>query len=113
MELSHRVEENIYLILMRGNLVEGEASDILTYAKSAFEDDEIKGMVMNFQEIVRFDSSGIGVIVSVFKRLQQLQKKLVLCQLNQKLTEQLTRIRLNKLISIYSTESEALASFRS
>ncbi|MBF0288757.1 MAG: STAS domain-containing protein [SAR324 cluster bacterium] len=60
-----------------------------------------------------FDSSGIGAIVTIFKKLQQSQKKLVLCELSQKLTGQLTRIRLDKLLSIYSTKAEILASFQS
>jgi anti-anti-sigma factor len=66
-------------------------------------------MVINFEKVNFIDSSGIGLIVSIFKTMQQKEGKLALTNLSQKNMEIFSITRLNKILDIFPTEQEAIA----
>jgi anti-anti-sigma factor len=82
-----------------------EAKD---YLRPLLDNQSIKGLLINFGQVNFIDSSGIGLIVSIFKTLQQREAKFGLANLSKKNEEIFTITRLNKILDIYPSEAEGL-----
>lgn len=112
MEISHQIDNNICIISLAGRIVEGEAGMFQDYVTLLFADNKIEGMVIDFEEVPRIDSTGVGITVSIFKMLEKKEIKLVCCQMNNEVAELFYLIRLDKVIGIYPTLQEALSIFQ-
>jgi len=68
-----------------------------------------QNLVINMEEVTYMDSSGIGTLVEVFRRVNGYQGKLALCGLNERVHSVFEITKLDKFFKIYDTETEALA----
>lgn len=109
MIFSNRIENNICVISVEGNIALDGVNEAKTYLKPHMENQDIRGILINFEKVNFIDSSGIGLIVSVFKAMQQREGKFGLSNLSKKNEEIFTITRLNKILDIYSSESDALS----
>jgi len=113
MIFSHRVEDNICLVSIEGNIALDGVNEAKAFLKPHIEDPAIKGIVINFEKVNFIDSSGIGLIVSIFKTMQQKEGKFAITNLSQKNEEIFSITRLNKILDIFPTEGEAISSLAS
>lgn len=58
------------------------------------------------------DSSGIGALLSCFKKVNALGGQLKLCSLTDQVRSILDLVKVNKLLDIFDTREEALQSFK-
>ena len=70
-------------------------------------------VLLNFGEVKNLSSYMLAGIVSLHKKLHDLGGKVALCGLNPELLKVFELTKLNKLLSIYDDEREALANTRS
>ncbi len=106
----HRIENNVGIVSI-GN--DSTAKEVNIIVEPLLRDASLKGLVLNLAEMTWINSSIVGVIVDAFLELKKHQKKLLLCQLSQKVHNTFTLIRLDATIGICETEQEALASLQS
>lgn len=66
-------------------------------------------LVINLQEVSYIDSSGIGTLVEVFRRVNGYRGELRLCGLNERVYSVFEITKLNHFFKIYPSEAEALA----
>ena len=66
-------------------------------------------LVINLTEVSYMDSSGIGTLVEVFRRVNAYKGKLALCGLNERVHSVFEITKLDKFFRIFATEQEALA----
>ncbi len=66
-------------------------------------------LVINFESVIYLDSSGIGTLVEVFRRVNAFGGKLVLCGLNERVLSVFEITKLDKFFRICETEAEALS----
>ena len=66
-------------------------------------------LVINLEAVRYLDSSGIGTLVEVFRRVNAYGGKLVLCGLNDRVLSVFEITKLDKFFKICKTETEALA----
>ena len=109
MIFSHRVDNGICIIAIEGNIALDGVNEAKEFLKPHVESDEIKGIVINFEKVNFIDSSGIGLIVSVFKTMQERSGSFAITNLSKKNEEIFTITRLNKRLNIYPTEEEAIS----
>ena len=112
MEFSHRVA-NICVVSITGNIALDGVNEAKDYLKPLLEDPDLKGLLINFDQVNFIDSSGIGLIVSLFKTLQQREAKFGLSDLSKKNEEIFNITRLNKILDIYPSEAEGITSMSS
>ncbi|MBF0286470.1 MAG: STAS domain-containing protein [SAR324 cluster bacterium] len=112
MELSHHITNNICLISITGDITKDESPSIQEDLLHLVEQKNYRGNIINLENVSSIDSSGIGVIVSIFRACQTKDTRLCLCQLNKKVTNVFELIELDKIIPMYPTEEKALASFK-
>jgi len=66
-------------------------------------------LVVDLAEVTYIDSSGIGTLVEVFRRVNGYQGKLVLCGLNERVRGVFEITKLDRFFKICNTQAEALA----
>ena len=112
MIFSHRIEDNVCVISIEGNIALDGVNEAKAYLKPHIENPEIKGMLINFEKVNFIDSSGIGLIVSIFKTMQEKEAGFALTNLSKKNEEIFTITRLNKILDIYPSESDGLSALK-
>jgi len=70
---------------------------------------EPERLVVNLQEVSYMDSSGIGTLVEVFRRVNGYGGKLALFGLNDRVLSVFEITKLDKFFKIYDSEKEALS----
>jgi anti-anti-sigma factor len=65
-----------------------------------------KSVVVNMENIDAIDSSGIGVIISTYKKMQKRDGSFGLLNVNQNIMALLTLSTIDKFLEIYSSEME-------
>ena len=112
MIFSHRVDDGICVISIEGNIALDGVNEAKTFLKPHIENPEVKAIVINFEKVNFIDSSGIGLIVSIFKTMQEKSGQFAITNLSAKNEEIFSITRLNKILSIYPGESEALTAIK-
>ncbi|MBF0278019.1 MAG: STAS domain-containing protein [SAR324 cluster bacterium] len=106
-----RLENNICLINLEGEVNQKSIEQIIAIADEMRKEIELRGVIINFKEMNYIDSIGIGMLMQLFKDFQSWQVKLAFCHLSDSLCEYFSMSFIDTVISIHSTEEEALASF--
>jgi anti-anti-sigma factor len=112
MIFSHRIENDACIVAIEGNIALDGVNEAKAFLRPHLENPAVHNLVINFDKVNFIDSSGIGLIVSIFKTMQQKEGKLALTNLSQKNLEIFTITRLNKILEIFPTEQDALAKVR-
>ncbi|MBF0288917.1 MAG: STAS domain-containing protein [SAR324 cluster bacterium] len=108
MKLSHRIEKNVCVVAVIGNFALSNNDEISLYLEPLIENPNIKILLIDFEHVEVIDSKGAGLLASVFKKLSNIQKELVLCELNINCHSVLKTISLDQIIEIHQTQKEAL-----
>ncbi len=109
MSITHRIENNICIVYLTGNIVEEVTSEIKTTIENLAQDRDVHGLVINLKQVDFLSVSGVGVIWAITNTFKAIKKQLVLCQLDWEIIKLLTYVRLDKAIPFYFSEEEALA----
>jgi anti-sigma B factor antagonist len=70
---------------------------------------QVKKLVVDLEAVTFMDSSGVGAMVAAQRRAHQYNGVVVLCGASKGVSLTLQMLRLDKLFSIYGTQSEAVA----
>ena len=112
MIFSHRIDNDTCIVAIEGNIALDGVNEAKAFLRPHLENPQVRTMVINFEKVNFIDSSGIGLIVSIFKTMQQKEGKLALTNLSPKNLEIFSITRLNKIFDIFPTEQEALTKVR-
>ncbi len=111
MKLSCRTINNVCIIPLPEKLINGEAKELDFYADEMLDNFHCDAILLDMKSTHILDSSGISVIVALFKKTENMQIGFALCHLNERLLEKFQTTRLDKLLDIYETEQEAIEKF--
>lgn len=109
MNISHRTEEGVCIVALKGNFALEEASAVKNYLKPLIQDEKTRRLIINLTEVDFIDSSGMGVIVTTFKGLRDRKAQLKLCGLNKGAQEVFEMTKLDEIVDIHETEEDALS----
>lgn len=107
---THRIQDGVCVVSIEGNIALDGVNEAKAYLRPHLESPDVKGLVINFEKVNFIDSSGIGLIVSIFKTMQQKEGQFALTNLSKKNEEIFSITRLNKILDIYGSEQEAMQS---
>ena len=110
LEVTKETVKNVVVLRLKGQL------DAITAGHMKPTVDELMAaktpyVVFSLADVSLIDSSGIGVIVSVFKRTRAWDGDTRIAGLTAQPYEVFKLLNLDKALSIYATEAEALNSF--
>ena len=106
----HKDKRGVVVIGVDGQLIVGNRQDLKQKALDALEAGGRK-FVVDFTRTGYIDSSGLGVLVSLSKKIREQGGELRLAGLNEDLQTLFELTKLDTLFSITKTPEEALAAF--
>ena len=109
--INTREKEDITVLDLKGRIVAGEECDALRSKLKGLLATGRKKTIVNFAEVVRIDSTGIGMLVEAVINTVRDDGHLKLFNLPRLIYNILSTHRLLQAFDIYRTEEEALASF--
>ena len=110
MKLKREMINDINVVYMEGSLTVATAQDVFSQIVSLLEDGETK-FLLNLSSVEFIDSTGLGTLVRLSKRVREAKGKLSLAEPQAKILEMFELTRLNKIFSIHNTHEEALRAF--
>lgn len=108
MEILDRIESSVAILSLKGNIVAQTIAEIKPFLEPHVENIELKGLILNCEEVDYIDSAGLGLLASVFRTLQRLEKKLALTNVNTRIMETFTLTNLNNIFIVTVDVSSAL-----
>jgi anti-sigma B factor antagonist len=89
----------------------GEQNILLKQTIRSLVEQNVKKIVLNFEDVTKIDSTGLGELVSGFATVNKAGGELKLLNLNGHVSEIMTITRLMTLFEVFNDEVEAVASF--
>ncbi len=108
MIITSKETEQFTIINIEGNIILEETEAIKTYLEPLIELPDIKGIIINGSKVDYIDSSGLGLIVSIYKTLTNSNKKFALAELSEKTMEIFILTRLNEILIISDSNEDAI-----
>lgn len=107
MKLTNTIQHDTCIVSIFGNLALNETSVVREYVQPLKSQEGFTRVLLNCTGVQIIDSLGIGFLAAFFQDLEESQKRLALCNLNDDCLSVLRSLKLDQIISIYNTEEEA------
>ncbi|MHC4443987.1 MAG: STAS domain-containing protein [Planctomycetota bacterium] len=104
-----RQESSAAVVVLSGD-IDLHHAPVVHEALVAVCDDEPSRLVINLSGVDYMDSSGVGTLVEVFRRVNAYKGELGLCGMNDRVRSIFEITKLDHFFKIYATEEEALGS---
>lgn len=105
-----REPSGVYVIRVEGQLIVGNRQELKTGIQEALDHGE-RRYVIDFSRTGYIDSSGLGALVSISKKVREQGGELRLSGLNEDLRSLFELTKLDTLFAISDTAERAVASF--
>lgn len=112
MEILERKEKDIGIVTINGNIVAQTVGEIKQYMETYIEQLELKGVILDCEYVDFIDSAGLGILASIFKTLQKLEKKFALASVNSRIMETFTLTNLNNIFILTADIPSAIKSIQ-
>lgn len=113
MNLNDQKIENFLILSISGNIVLEDTTKLKEHVEQYIEDSSVEGIIINCDSVKFIDSSGLGLIVSIFKTLKKMDKKFALTALSDRTMEIFTLTKLDNILTIAKDNESALEIFKS
>lgn len=111
MNVEHVQKNNVMVVLPKEKRLDaGVAADFKSKLAELVEQGHVN-MVVNLTEVDLVDSSGLGVLVSVLKKVGD-RGEIKMCNLKEGVRSLFRLTRLDRVFSLYHSETEAVESFK-
>jgi stage II sporulation protein AA (anti-sigma F factor antagonist) len=103
------LKQGVLIVRVEGELDAHNASEFRQKFDAALDEFDAKLVIANFSNVDFIDSSGLGVILGRYRRLSILEGKIFAVCVNPQIIKIFELSGLLKIIDLFSSESEALA----
>lgn len=110
MKYTGKIDKNVLFITFEGDLLgAGDNLELMDFINDAINQG-VKKAIINMEKVKYMNSSGIGVLITMYTKFKNRTGEAVVCNVAEPIMKLLVMTKLDSVIKIYSTESEALAS---
>ena len=110
MEIKERINQDVAILRLEGRLDLNTAKELKKHVKGLLGRNA-KNIALSFAGITFINSSGLASLISIHKDLRLAKGKLAISDVNVYVKEIFEITQLDSIFDIYTTESEAVASF--
>lgn len=96
------------VVMLIGELDHHSAEEVRVKIDDRIERDNIRKVIMNFKDVTFMDSSGIGVVIGRYKKIQNRDGKVCVVEVNKRVDKVFTLSGLYKIIDVYKNVDEAV-----
>lgn len=107
-KLKHEKKEGINLIRIEGEVIFQNSNRIKERAKDIIKENNIEYLIVDLTATSYLDSSGIGVILSLYKFMRDRNGRLLITNPNDKVKRVFEVTKLNQILDIYSDTEKAI-----
>ena len=111
MELTRKRVEETNVVHVNGSLTVATAQEFFSQMVSYLEGGD-SNFLLEMSSVDFVDSTGLGTIVRLAKRVREAKGELRVCDPQPKILELLELTRLDKILPIFKTQEEALEDLR-
>jgi anti-sigma B factor antagonist len=111
MRLTHRKQEGIRILDLRGQLKAGDSESTLRSAISTLARDNVVNIVLNLAEVTKIDSDGLEALVLCHTQIRMRGGALKLAGLNIEHLSLNVLTKLNTVFEVFVDEQDAINSF--
>jgi anti-anti-sigma factor len=102
------LRDHVGLIAPQGNLLGDDDAEELRNAAVDFVEHLGEALVIDLGDVPYMNSSGIGVLVAIHTTYKRRSRRVVLCNINEKLLGIFTITKLAMVFEVYGTRADAL-----
>ncbi len=111
MKIKEKVEQNIAVLSISGNMMGGSDTDELHDKVRSLIDDGITKVVIDLKGVKWMNSSGLGALMACYGSLTKVRGKLKLANVAEKVKSIFMITQIVKFFDTYETVERAVASF--
>ena len=111
MNMTTLEEGKVVIIIPEGDIKIGEGDVALRNAFRAQLEAGKRLFVLDLEGVRYLDSAGLGELVATLKRVKESDGEMRICAVNQRVSDAFHVTQLVRVLDIYKTRSEAIASF--
>lgn len=100
MKIIKTQRNKIYTIKIIGEFTLYDIHDFENEIKPIVNKKDINTIIMDFRELITIDSTGIGQLISLQRKLKEIGKELVLINMNEKVEKLFTLLKLQEVFNI-------------
>jgi len=106
--LQDRLDNGVAVVTVTGDVDVATSGTLRDRLLQVVADENVRGLVVNLAGVSFIDSTGIGVLVGVWRRTKATDGSLALASPSRQAQSVLDATGLTKVLSMYSTEEEAV-----
>lgn len=111
MKIKEKMEGDIAVLLVSGNMMGGPESSALHDKVKSLINDGLKKVVIDIKGVKWMNSSGLGILMACMSSLQEAGGKLKLASVTEKVKSILIITKLIELFETYESAERAVAKF--
>ncbi len=104
----YRVEKKVCVVESGGELTIANAQQFKSLVLELLEDLEYRGLIVNFKNLQRIDSLGLGVIVALLRAAKEKSKPFAITEMSDDHKEMFSSMGLDRRIDIYNSDDDAI-----
>jgi len=112
MKIKESFEKNVAVLTINGNMMGGPETTALHDKVKSLIADNVKNVVIDLKGVKWMNSSGLGVLMSCFGSLSQVDGKLKLASVAEKVNSVLMITKMIQFFETYESADRAVASFQ-
>ena len=111
MEIPHRTDRDVLILLPTGRMTIGEADYALKQAVETAAGSDVRKLLLNLDAVTYMDSAALGELLSSRTTMGEIGGQVRLCCLQPRVRTLLEITGLLETLEVHETEAEALAAF--
>lgn len=108
MYISFEEFDETLIVELSGELDHHSAVEVRNKMDDRLERDNFINLILNFKGVTFMDSSGIGVVIGRFKKLQRKKGRVIITNINENVRRVFDLSGMFKIIGLYKDVNEAL-----
>ncbi|MCU9613764.1 anti-sigma F factor antagonist [Caldibacillus lycopersici] len=108
LNINLEMKQNVLCVRLSGELDHHTADQVRDQVSTTIEKHDIRYLVMNLENLMFMDSSGLGVILGRYKQIKQRNGEMVVCAVSPPVERLFNMSGLFKIIRLEPTEEFAL-----
>lgn len=104
-------KKNIHVLQLDERIIMPNSDTTKKEIKDLLAKEEVEKLVINLHRVDFLDSTGVGVLLSIFKYMQENNGAIVICELQKAVNKIIKITKMDIIIPVYSSVEEAVNSF--
>ena len=111
MRMKERKHGRITILEFQENLKGGDQADEFRERQVKLIEDGAVHQIFNIKHVKFIPSQGVGMMIGANVRCEKADGRLVICEPNDRIQSLFSLYKIERIIDLYATEAEAIASF--